>query len=193
MVRGGAAPCQIAEDHPLSNTRQVLRGSQADPAMSPICANMASPAHFPSGPGAPAPLPLDNRELPPNPSHCRCFPYSSGTHCGAGARARRARRAPSRGCAAQTPPGDAGLGTLVLFPQWRTPCRTWSGAGLGEAQPIAVPLAPVCPRRHKAQQLKSTEPLLLATQGHVCTGDAAQVPGGASEASRGGHSWQRQL
>lgn len=56
-AEGGAAPCQVTEDCPLSNTRQVLRGSQADPAMSPIGANTASPAHFPSGSGAPAPSP----------------------------------------------------------------------------------------------------------------------------------------
>lgn len=59
----------------------------------------------------------------------------------------------------------------------------WGGAGLS---PSLSPLAPACPRRHKALQLQSTVPILPAAQGHVCRCQGArQRPAGAGAAGTG--------
>lgn len=179
-AEGGAAPCQVTEDCPLSNTWQVLRGSQADPAMSPIGANTASPAHFPSGSGAPAPSPWTTESFLLTPLTAAVSP-TAGQERGrpsSGARAWRAGGggAPSRGWAARTPPGDTG----AVLPEVHT---AGSGAGLS---PSLSPLAPACPRRHKALQLQSTVPILPAAQGHVCRCQGArQRPAGAGAAGTG--------
>lgn len=181
-AEGGAAPCQVTEDCPLSNTRQVLRGSQADPAMSPIGANTASPAHFPSGSGAPAPSPWTTESFLLTPLTAAVSPTAG-----------QERARPSSGARAWRA-GDEG-GTQQRLgctdPAWRhRGCsprgahrRIWGGAGLS---PSLSPLAPACPRRHKALQLQSTVPILPAAQGHVCRCQGArQRPAGAGAAGTG--------
>lgn len=182
-AEGGAAPCQVTEDCPLSNTRQVLRGSQADPAMSPIGANTASPAHFPSGSGAPAPSPWTTESFLLTPLTAAVSPTAGQERArpSSGARAWRAGGggAPSRGWAARTPPGDKGLFSQRCTPQ---------DVGWGGAQPIAVPVS-----TGLSQETQGPAASVHGAHPPGCPGPRLQVPGRASEASRGGRSWHGQL